>query len=133
MNSRFRTAKPLQNHTCVLLTNRWSIEKLMPLKTGPYLIIEKPTGATYILQDQKKERITIHRNHIVTYFLKEKHIKEELHNYLLNNDIPTLKQPTKTIIKNTNINKEATDHKTETIYPESQTTYNLRKRSAKIR
>ena len=82
MITRFRTAKRLQNLTFVLLTNQQQIKgvskNLFPLKTGPYLIIEKPTDATYILQDQKKERITIHRNHIVTYYPKEKHFKEEL-------------------------------------------------------
>ena len=65
------------------------------------MIIEKPTDTTYILQEQNKERITIHRNPIVPYYPKEKHIKEELQNYLLDNHIPTLKQPTKTINKNT--------------------------------
>ena len=67
-------------------------KKLLPLKTGPYLIIDKPTETTYILKDNNKEQITIHRNHIVPYYPKEKHIKIELQNYLLTNEIPTLKQ-----------------------------------------
>ena len=58
MNTRFRTAKPLQIYTFVLLMNQEQgdgvSEKLLPLKTGPYLIIDKPTDTTYILQDQKK-------------------------------------------------------------------------------
>ena len=69
MNTRSRAAKPLQNHTFVILTNQ-QVEvskKLLHLKTGPYLIVEKLTDTTYILQDQHKERITIHRNHIVQY------------------------------------------------------------------
>ena len=103
MNTRFRTAKPLPIRTFVLLTNQQQIEgvskKLIPLKTGPYLIIENPTDTTYILQDQNKEKITIHRNHIVPYYPKEKHIKEELNNSLFDKNVPTLKQPKKPIIK----------------------------------
>ena len=59
MKTRFRTAKPLQNRTFVLLTNQQQVgvSKKLPLKTGPYLIIEKPTGTTYILQDQNKEKL----------------------------------------------------------------------------
>ena len=64
-------------------------KKLLPLKTGPYLIIDKPTKTTYILKDNNKEQITIHRNHIVPYYPKEKRIKIELQNYLLTNEIPT--------------------------------------------
>ena len=78
MNTRFRTAKPLPIRTFVLLTNKQQIEgvskKLIPFKTGPYLIIEKTTDTTYILQDQNKGKITIHRNHIVPYNPKEKWI-----------------------------------------------------------
>ena len=68
-------------------------KKLLPLKTRPYLIIDKPTETTYILKDNNKEQITIHRNHIVPYYPKEKRTKIELLNYLLTNEIPTLKQP----------------------------------------
>ena len=98
MNIRFRTAKPLEKNTFVVITNHQQIEgvskKLLPLKTGPYLIIDKPTETTYILKDNNKEYITIHRNNIVPYYPKEKHIKLELQNYLLMNEIPILKQPT---------------------------------------
>ena len=97
MNLRFRTAKPLEKNTLVLVTNQQQVDgvskKLPPLKTGPYLIIDKPTETTYILKDNNKEKITIHRNHIVPYHPKEKHIKIELQNYLVTNEIPTLKQP----------------------------------------
>ena len=97
MNIRFRTAKPLEKNTFVLVTNQQQIEgvskKLLPLKTGPYLIIDEPTETTYILKDNNKEQITIHRNHIVPYYPKEKHIKLELQIYLLTKEIPTLKQP----------------------------------------
>ena len=97
MNLRFRTAKPLEKNTFVLVTNQQQVDgvskKLLPLKTGPYLIIDKPTETTYTLKDNNKEQITIHRNHIVPYYRKEKHIKIELQNYLLTNEIPTLKQP----------------------------------------
>ena len=102
MNTRFRTAKPLQINTFVLLTNQQhgdGVSKKLPLKTGPYLIIEKPTDTTYIQKDQKKEKITTHRNHLVPYYPKDKLIKEELDNYILNDHIPTLKQPAKVIIK----------------------------------
>ena len=68
-------------------------KKLLPLKTGQYLIIDKPTETTYILKDNNKEQITIHRNHIVPYYPKEKRTKIELQNYLLTNEILTLKQP----------------------------------------
>ena len=64
-------------------------KKLLPLKIGPYLIIDKPTEPTYILKDNSKEQITIPRNHIVPYYPKEKRIKIELQNYLLTNEIPT--------------------------------------------
>ena len=41
MNLRFRTTKPLEKNTFVLVTNQQQIdgvsEKLLPLKTGPYL------------------------------------------------------------------------------------------------
>ena len=97
MNIRFRTAKPLEKNTSVLVTNQQQVDgaskKLLPLKTGPYLIIDKPTETTYILKDINKDQITIHRNHNVPYYAKEKHIKLELQNYLLTNEIPTLKQP----------------------------------------
>ena len=56
MNRRIRTAKPLPIRTFVLLTNQQQIDrvskKLIPLKTGPYLIIEKPSDTTYILEDK---------------------------------------------------------------------------------
>ena len=97
MNISFRTAKPLDKNTFLLVTNQQQIEgvskTLLPLKTGPYLIVDKPTETTYILKDNNKEHITIHRNHIVPYYPKEKHIKLELQNYLLTKEIPTLKQP----------------------------------------
>ena len=97
MNLRFRTAKPLDKNTFVLLTNQQQVDgvskKLLLPKTGPYLIIYKPTETTYILKDNNKEQITIHRNHIVPYYPKEKHIKLELQNYILTIEIPTLKQP----------------------------------------
>ena len=95
MNLRFRTAKPLEKNTFVLITNQQQVDgvykKLLPLKTGPYLIIDKPTETTCILKDNNKEQITIHRNHIVPYYPKERHIKLELQNYILTNEIPTLK------------------------------------------
>ena len=75
MNLRFRTAKPLDKNTFVLVTNQQQIDgvskKLLPLKTGPYLIIDKPTETTYILKDNNKEQITIHRNHIVPYYQRK--------------------------------------------------------------
>ena len=112
MNLRFRTAKPLEKNTFVLITNQQQIDgvsnKLLPLKTGPYLIIDKPTETTYILKDNNKEYITTHRNHIVPYYPKERHNKLELQNYLLTNEIPILKQPniqttSQTAKKKTNI------------------------------
>ena len=97
LNSRFRTAKPLDKNTFVLITNQQQIDgvskKLIPLKTGPKLIVDKPTETTYILKDNTNKHITKHRDHIVPYFPKEKHIKLELQNYLLTKEIPTLKQP----------------------------------------
>ena len=97
MNLRFRKAKPLEKHAFVLVTNQQQVDgaskKLLPLKIGPYLIIDKPTETTYILKDNNKEHITIYRNHIVPYYPIEKHIKLELQNYLLTNKVPTLKQP----------------------------------------
>ena len=123
MNLRFRTAKPLEKNTFVLVTNQQQVDgvskKLLPLKTGPCLIIDKPTETTYILKDKNKEQITIHRNHIVPYYPKERHIKKELENYLLTKDIPTLKQPnvaTETKPSVTQSDKERTHQ------------YNLRKR-----
>ena len=95
MNLRFRTAKPLEKNTFVLVTNQQQVDgvskKRLPLKTGPYLIIDKPTETTYILKDNNKEQIKITRNHNVPHYPKEKHIKIELQNYLLTNEIPTLK------------------------------------------
>ena len=94
MNLRFRTTKPLEKNTFVLVTNQQHVDgvskKLLPLKTGPYLIIDKLTETTYILKDSNKEHITIHRNHIVSYYPKEKHIKLELQKYLLTNEVTTL-------------------------------------------
>ena len=82
MNLRFRTAKPLDKNTFVFVTNQQQVDgvskKLLPLKTGPYLIIIKPTETAYILRDNNKEQITIHRNHIVPFYPKEKHIILEL-------------------------------------------------------
>ena len=122
MNLRFRTAKSLEKNTFVLITNQQQIDgvskKLLPLKTGPYLIIDIPTETTYILKDHNKDDVTIHRNHIVPYYPKEKHLKLELQNYLLANEVPTLKQPNQT-------NKQ----KSEISLPETENTqeYNLRK------
>ena len=77
MNLRFRTAKPLEKNSFVLVTNQKQFDgvskKLLPLKTGPYLIIDKPTETTYILKDNNKQQITIHRKHIVSYY-PEKYI-----------------------------------------------------------
>ena len=76
INIRFRTAKSLEKNTFVLVTNQQQIEgvskKLLPLKTGPYLIIDKPTETTYILKDNNKEQKTIHNNHIVLYHTIQK-------------------------------------------------------------
>ena len=59
MNTRFRTAKPHEKNTFVLVTNQQQIEgvskKLLPLKTRPYLIVDKQTATTYILKDNNKE------------------------------------------------------------------------------
>ena len=97
MNIRFRTTKPLLKNTFVLLTNQQQVDevskKLLSLNIGPFLIIDKPTNTLYILKNYNKEHITIHRNHIVLYYPKEKPIKLELQNYLLTDKIPTLKQP----------------------------------------
>ena len=114
MNLRFRTTKPLEKNTFVLVTNQQQVDgvskKLLPLKTGPYLIIDKPTETTYILKDNNKEQITIHRNHIVPYYPKEKHIKLELQKYLLTNEIPTLKQPNVTTKTKSNIKQSDKEH-----------------------
>ena len=76
MNIRLRTAKPLEKNTFVLLTNQQQVDgvskKLSPSKTGPYLIIDKPTETAYILKDENEENITIQRNHMVPYYPKEK-------------------------------------------------------------
>ena len=115
MNLRFRTAKPLKKDTFVLLTNQQQVDgvskKILPFKTGPYLITDKPTEATYILKNNNKEHITIHRNHIVPYYPKEKHIKLELQNYLPTDEILTLKQPNITGKRNADIQQtENTDN-----------------------
>ena len=52
-----------------------------------------------MLQDQKKERITIHRNHLVPYYLKENNIREELQNYLLDKRSNFETTQKKTVIK----------------------------------
>ena len=128
MDLRFRTAKSLEKNTFVLVTNQQQIDgvskKLLPIKTRPYLIIDKPTNTTYIFKDNNKEHITIHRNHIVPYDPKEKNIKLELQNYLLTEEIPTLKQP--------NIPYK---HKSEVQQIENQDNthhYNLRRRKIKL-
>ena len=126
MNLRFRTAKPLEKNTFVLVTNQQIdgvSKKLLPLKTGPYLIIDKPTETTYILKDNNTEQITIHRNHIVPYYPKEKHIKLELQNYLLTNEIPTLKQPNVATGTKPNLNQSDKEHTHQ---------YNLRKRKVTL-
>ena len=60
MNLRFRTTKPLVKNTFVLVTNQQQVDevskKLLALKTGPYLIIDKPTETTYILKITIKNR-----------------------------------------------------------------------------
>ena len=123
MNLRFRTAKPLEKNTFVLVTNQQQFDgvskKLLPLKTGLYLIVDKPTETTYTLKDNNKEQITIHRNHIVPYYPKEKHIKIELQNYLLTNEIPTLKQPNVSTDTKLSIKQSDREHVHQ---------YNLRKR-----
>ena len=119
----FRTAKSLEKNTFVLITNQQQIDgvskKLLPLKTGTYLIIDKPTETTYILKYSNKEYITIHRNHIVPYYQRERHIKLELQNYLLTNEIPILKQP--------NIQISAKKHITQDEIKQTHN-YNLRKK-----
>ena len=123
MNLRFRTSKPLEKITFVLVTNQQQVEgvskKLLPLNTGPYLIIDKPRETTYILKDTNKEQITIHRNHIVPYYPKEKHVKLELQNYLLTSEIPILKQPNISTETKPNIKQSDKKHINQ---------YNLRKR-----
>ena len=123
LNLRFRTAKPLEKNTFVLVTTQQQIygvsKKLLPLKTGPYLIIDKPRETTYILKDNNKEQITNHRNHIVPYYPKEKHIKLELQNYLLTKEFPTLKQPNVTTDNKISIKQSDTEHTHQ---------FNLRKR-----
>ena len=116
MNLRFRTAKPLEKNNFVLVTNQ---QQLLPLKTGSYLIIDKPTETTYILKDNNKEQNTIHRNHIVPYYPKEKRIKLELQNYLLTKEIPTLKKPNVTTDTKLSIKESDKEHTYQ---------YNLRKR-----
>ena len=122
-NLRFRTAKPLAKNSFVLVTNQQQFDgvskKLLPLKTGPYLIIDKPTETTYILKDNNKQQITIHRKHIVSYYPKEIHIKFELQNYLLTENVPTLKQ-----------HKITTKRDSEIHHPEKERTHqhNLRKK-----
>ena len=128
MNLRFRTAKPLEKNTFVLFTNQQQFcgfsKNLLPLKTRPYLIIDKPTETTYILTNINKEHITIHRNHIVPYYPKEKHMKLELQNYLFTDEIPTLKQPNIPGRRKSDIRQtENTDY---------THTYNLRKRKIKL-
>ena len=87
------------------------------------MIIDKPTETTYILKDNNKEQITIHRNHIVPYYPKEKHIKLELQNYLLTNEIPTLKQTSTSTHTKQNIPNSYTEHRHQ---------YNLRKRKVTL-
>ena len=72
--------------------------------------------------DDNKEQITIHTNHIVPYYPKEKHIKLELQNYFLTNEIPTLKK--------LNITTGTTGTKPNLKQPdkEQKHQYNLRKR-----
>ena len=127
MNIRFRTAKPFERNTFVLVTNQQQIEgvskKLLPLKTGPYLIVHKPTETTYILKDNNKEQITIHRNRIVPYYPKEKHIKLELQNYFLTKNIPTLKQPETSTYIQKDVHNPDTKHTHQ---------YNLRKRKVTL-
>ena len=59
MNLRFRTAKPLEKNTFVFVTNQQQVDgvskKLLPLKTGPYLIIHEPTETTYIFMTRKQK------------------------------------------------------------------------------
>ena len=129
MNRRFRTAKPLEKNTFVLLTNQQQIDgaskKLLPLETGPYLIIDKPTETTYNLKDNNNEHITTHRNHIVPYYPKEQHIKLELQNYLLTNEILTHKQPNRTDKRILEIEKPNNTN--------SENHYNLRNRKVQLR
>ena len=121
MYLRFRISKPIEKNTFVLVTNQQQLDgvsrKLLYLKTGLYLIIDKPTETTYILKDNNKEQITIHTNHIVPYYPKEKHIKLEL--YLLTENVPTVKQP-----------KIITKRESKIHHPEKEQThqYNLRKK-----
>ena len=70
------------------------------------------------------KKITINRNHIVPNYPKEKHIKEELNNYLFDKNVPTLKQPEK------NINKEKPhgSYTRNQKKPEENSPYNLRKK-----
>ena len=129
MNRRFRTAKPLERNTFVLVINQQQVDgvskKLLPLKTGPHLITDEPTETTYNLKDNNNEHITIHRNHIVPYYPKEQHIKLELQNYLLTNEIPTHKQPNRTYKRILKIEKPN--------YTNSENHYNLRNRKVQLR
>ena len=128
MNIRFRTAKPLEKNTFILVTNQQQVvgvsKKLLPLKMGPYLIIDKPTETTYVLGDNNKEHITLHRNHIVAYYPKEKHNKTELQNYLMTSEIPTLKQPNTSTYIQKDIHNPDTKHTHQ---------YNLRKWKVTLR
>ena len=75
------------------------------------------------MKDNNKEQITVHRNHIVPYYPKEKHIKLELQNYLLTKEIPTLKQPNTSTYIQKDIHNPDTKHTHQ---------YNLRKRKVTL-
>ena len=127
MNIRFRTAKHLDKNTFVLVTNQQQIKgvskKLLPLKTGPYLSTDKPTETTCILKDNNKEQITIHRNHIVPYYPKEKHISFRTTKLSPTKEIPTLKQPKTSTCIQKDIHNPDTKHTHQ---------YNLRKRKVTL-
>ena len=78
--SRFTPATDLKIGTFVLIQNfttqKGISKKLQPLRKGPYQIIDKPTDVTYKLTHSSEKKIVQHLNNFLTYYPKEKALRE---------------------------------------------------------
>ena len=136
MNIRFITAKPLQNHTFALLTNQQQVEgkskKTFAIKNRAIPNNRKTNRYDLHIARSEKRKNHNSKKTFSTVLHKRKHIKEELHFYLLNVHIPTLKQPEK-VIKNSEMKKGRNDHGKKELLPQPEKLYNILKRNVTLK
>ena len=96
----YQEGKPLPLGTFVLKLNFTHVnfsDKLKPLRTGPYKILDRLSDVTYELLSQDGSTFHIHRNNLIPHYPKEPLLYPHVRNFMrfsdsINADIP---KPTK--------------------------------------